>query len=69
MGSWKPGIKNCEFGKKGSNLASATERMSTFWISNHKDYQIYFGQNLCWYEKGLCSKGFLFLNFLKVKHC
>ena len=30
MGSWKPGIKNCELGKEGSNLVSATERMSTF---------------------------------------
>ena len=28
MGSWKPGIKNCELGKEGSNLVSATERMS-----------------------------------------
>ena len=27
MGSWKPGIKNCELGKEGSNLVSATERM------------------------------------------
>ena len=30
MGSWKPGIKNCELGKEGSNLVAATERMSTF---------------------------------------
>ena len=30
MGSWKPGIKNCEFGKEGSNLVSVAERMSTF---------------------------------------
>ena len=30
MGSWKPDIKNCELGKEGSNLVSATERMSTF---------------------------------------
>ena len=30
MGWWKPGIKNCEFGKEGSNLVSDTERMSIF---------------------------------------
>ena len=30
MGSWKPGIKNWELGKEGSNLVSVTERMSTF---------------------------------------
>ena len=30
MGSWKPGIKNCELRKEGSNLVSATEKMSTF---------------------------------------
>ena len=30
MGSWKPGIRNCELGKEGPNLVSATERMSKF---------------------------------------
>ena len=30
MGSWKPGIKSCELRKEGSNLVSATEKMSTF---------------------------------------
>ena len=43
MGSWKPGIKNCELGKEGSNLVSATERMSNCSILDHKDYQAYFG--------------------------
>ena len=27
---WKPGIENWELGKEGSNLVSATEKMSTF---------------------------------------
>ena len=30
MGSRKPGIKDFELENKGSNLVSATERMSTF---------------------------------------
>ena len=42
MGSRTSGIKNFELGKQGSNLVSATKTMSNFWISNHKDYQIYF---------------------------
>ena len=63
MGSWKPGIKNCELGKGGSNLVSDTERMST--CLNIKSQRL---SNSFWIEFMLISEKIMFLGFFILKY-